>query len=118
MLRVLSSKLADDMAGGNVSCGDNLMTKLRSHSQDFWTAARQKGIAIPRSPGNPAMQSAMTGYIESIVQNPAQFGIGQYKQYANAIWSERAGLIVVRQSNGQFVTVLRAGERAATNAPF
>jgi hypothetical protein len=108
-----------DPAGGNVTYGPTEMAHWRSHAQDIREVARAEGVDIPRSPGRPETQAALRAYIESIVRNPDRTGVGQYKTYENAIWTARGDLVVVRTSDGQFITALRDSRgRATSNAPW
>ncbi|MFC0105442.1 hypothetical protein [Kibdelosporangium aridum] len=108
-----------DPIGGTVTHGKNSLQHMRSHAQHIRTAARADGVDIPTGVGKPATQQAIKDYIQYVVDNPEQVGVGRYMSVDNAIWSRRGDLIIVRKPDGEWITALSASRGgAAGGAPW
>ena len=71
---------------------------------------------------NPATQQAVKDYVNFVIKN-GETRVGAYKPTGggdlNALWTKYEDTIVLRRSNGEFITFLDAsGGGQALNAPF
>jgi hypothetical protein len=108
-----------DPLGGRVTHGRNSLAHMRSHAQHIRTAARADGVEIPGRAGRPETQQAIRDYIQHVVDNPQQVGVGRYMSVDNAIWSRRGDLIIVRKPDGEWITALSVSAGgAAGGAPW
>jgi hypothetical protein len=108
-----------DPAGGKVTHGKNSLGHMRQHAQHIRTAAREDGVEIPTGVGKPETQQAIKDYIQRVVDNPDQVGVGRYMSVENAIWSRRGDLIIVRKPDGEWITALSVKSGgAAGGAPW
>lgn len=108
-----------DPAGGKVTHGKNSLGHMRKHAQHIRTAAREDGVEIPNGVGKPETQQAIKDYIQHVVDNPEQVGVGRYMSVDNAIWSRRGDLIIVRKPDGEWITALSVKSGgAAGGAPW
>ena len=108
--------------GSSVSYGANAPAKFRQISQRIRTLARRHDIEIPRGPGRPATQQAMRDYIDFVIEN-GETAIGAYKPTGGgdleALWTIYGNTIVIRRSDGEFLTILDATAGGqALNSPF
>jgi len=92
-------------AKGEVTYGKNEMVKLRKHSQHMRETARELGVEIPKGPGTPETQTAMRAWVEKVVEEGTTKH-GPYMAFGDAIWIRVGNGIVVRRSNGEFLTYL------------
>lgn len=108
-----------DPADGKVTHGKNSLGHMRKHAQHIRTAAREDGVDIPTGVGKPETQQAIKDYIQRVVDNPEQVGVGRYMSVDNAIWSRRGDLIIVRKPDGEWITALSVKSGgAAGGAPW
>ena len=108
-----------DPLGGKVTHGKNSLPHMRKHAQHIRTAAREDGVEIPNGVGKPETQQAIKDYIQHVVDNPEQVGVGRYMSVDNAIWSRRGDLIIVRKPDGEWITALSVKSGgAAGGAPW
>jgi len=89
----------------SVTYGNNAQVKMRKHSQHMRETAREFGVQIPTGPSTPATQSAMKNWIGTVV-GQGETKTGQYMTFEGAIWSRLGDGIVIRRSNGEFLTYL------------
>jgi RHS repeat-associated protein len=90
------------------SYGKNAETKFRKHVEQM---RRTTGVNIGKLK-SPDSQQQIRSVVDDIVST------GETKQipwgvYSDAIWSKKGDAIVIRQSNGEFVTFLEAGKEGA-----
>ncbi|MBC6447134.1 hypothetical protein [Actinokineospora xionganensis] len=108
-----------DPLDGKTSYGKNAVPHFRKHAQHIRTAARADGVEIPGGAGKPETQQAMKDYIQRVVDNPEQVGVGRYMSVEGAIWSRRGDLIIVRKPDGEWITALSVKSGgAAGGAPW
>jgi hypothetical protein len=108
-----------DPLAGTVAYGKNAPGHMRKHAQHIRTAARADGVDIPNKVAKPETQQAIKDYIQYVVDNPEQVAVGRYMSEDNAIWSRRGDLIIVRKSNGEWITALSVKSGgAAGGAPW
>ncbi|WP_282777136.1 MULTISPECIES: hypothetical protein [unclassified Nocardia] len=108
-----------DPLDGAVSHGKNSLAHMRKHAQHIRTAARADGVEIPSGAGKPETQEAIKKYIQYVVDNPHRVGVGRYMSVEDAIWSQRGDLIIVRKSDGEWITALsEKSGGAAGGAPW
>ncbi|BAZ10595.1 hypothetical protein NIES4071_24180 [Calothrix sp. NIES-4071] len=94
-----------------VSYGNNYLDKFRKHAEQIRRTTGKKEIAKVSSPQG---QEQIKTLIEEIVTTGETRQL-RYMAIPNALWSRKGNAIVIRQSNGEFVTFLEAGKGAATS---
>ena len=97
--------------------GKNLFEKLKSHQRNLREAAAELGLKVDKGKLTPEVEMQMKVVIEHVVKNGAQ-RIGRYKQYDDALWSRLNDSIVLRQSDGTFITFLKGDSGAALQFPW
>ncbi|MEJ2854140.1 MULTISPECIES: hypothetical protein [unclassified Saccharothrix] len=108
-----------DPLDGKVTHGKNSLGHMRKHAQHIRSAAREDGVEIPNGVSKPETQDAIKDYIQHVVDNPEQVGVGRYMSVDNAIWSRRGDLIIVRKPDGEWITALSVKSGgAAGGAPW
>ena len=118
-----SNDVPDGSENINITFGSNAVKKFRSHAERIRTNANIHGFDIP-SGGlkKPEVQNAMKDYMNFIIKN-GETKIGAYKPTGggdvNALWTKYDNSIVIRRSNGEFITFLDASKGGqALNSPF
>ncbi len=101
---------------GDVTFGKNLFEKLKSHQNLLREAGAEFGLKVDKGKLTPEVQGQMKTVIEHVVKNGEQ-RIGRYKQYDDALWSRLNDSIVLRQSDGTFITFLKGDSGAALQFP-
>lgn len=107
------TKVPDDLLTSpiEVSFGPDHVHKFREVSERLRKLARRDGVELPKKPTKPETQAAMRDYINQVVRR-GQTVVGPYKPTGggdmNAQWTIAGDTIVIRRSNGQFLTVLDA----------
>jgi hemerythrin-like domain-containing protein len=92
-----------------VSYGNNYLEKFRKHTEQIRrTTGRKEIIKVSSAQG----QEQIKKLIEEIVIT-GETRQQRYMAIADALWSRKGNAIVIRQSNGEFVTFLEAGRGAA-----
>ena len=92
-----------------VSYGSNYLEKFRKHAEQIRRTTGQKEITKVSSAQG---QEQIKKLIEEIVIT-GETRQQRYMAIADALWSRKGDAIVIRQSNGEFVTFLEAGKGAA-----
>ena len=96
--------------------------KFRQTARRIRGLAKKHGFDIPQKMKQPATQKAIKDYVDFILEN-GKTGVGAYKPTGggdlNALWTQYGDTIVLRRSNGEFITFLDAsGGGQALNSPF
>ncbi|MUG94640.1 hypothetical protein F7734_20640 [Scytonema sp. UIC 10036] len=92
-----------------VSYGNNYLEKFRKHAEQIRRTMGKKEIAKVSSAQG---QEEIKILIEEIVIT-GETRQQRYMSIADALWSRKGDAIVIRQSNGEFVTFLEARKGAA-----
>lgn len=92
-----------------VSYGSNYLEKFRKHAEQIRRTTGKKEIGKVSSAQG---QEQIKILIEEIVMT-GETRQQRYMAIADALWSRKGDAIVIRQSNGEFVTFLEAGKGAA-----
>jgi hypothetical protein len=100
------SERPNDRRDGTVTYGKNALQHMRKHAQHIRGPAREDGFEIPNKVGKPETQQAIKDYIQYVVDNPEQVGVGRYMSVDNAIWSRRGDLVIVQKPDGEWITAL------------
>jgi hypothetical protein len=100
----------------DVQFGNNLFEKLKSHQHILREAGEEFGLKVDKGKLTPEVEMQMKAVIEHVVKNGEQ-RIGRYKQYDDALWSRLEDSIVLRQSDGTFITFLKGDSGAALQFP-
>ena len=98
------------------------VSKFRSTIGRIRTLAKKHGFEIPKGINKPATQQAIKDYVDFIIKN-GETRVGAYKPTGggdlNALWTKYEDTIVLRRSNGEFITFFNATEGGqALNSPF
>jgi len=93
----------------NVSYGKNYLEKFRKHAEQIRRTSGKNAISKVSSAEG---QQQIKTLIEEIVMT-GETRQQRYMIFADALWSRKGDAIVIRQSNGEFVTFLEAGKGAA-----
>ena len=96
--------------------------KFRQTARRIRELAKKHGFDIPQKMKKPATQQVIKDYVDFIIKN-GETRVGAYKPTGggdlNALWTKYGDTIVLRRSNGEFITFLNASEGGqALNSPF
>jgi hypothetical protein len=92
-----------------VSYGNNYLEKFRKHAEQIRRTTGKKEIGKVSSTQG---QKQIKTVIEEIVMT-GETRQQRYMAIPDALWSRKGDAIVIRQSDGEFVTFLEAGKGAA-----
>ena len=100
--------------GSEITFGSNAVKKFRNHAERIRANAKAHGFEIPRGGfKKPEVQNKIKEYIEFIVKN-GETRVGAYKPTGggdlNALWTKYGDSIVIRRSDGEFITFLDASK--------
>jgi hypothetical protein len=93
----------------SVSYGKNYLEKFRKHAEQIRRTTGNQDIGKVSSEEGQAQIKALIAEIVQTGDTRQQ----RYMSYADALWSRKDDAIVIRQSNGEFVTFLEANKGAA-----
>ena len=118
-----NSDTSDGLANIGITFKSNAVKKFRSHNERIRANAKIHNFDIPNgSLKKPEVQNAMKDYMDFVIKN-GETRVGAYKPTgggdANALWTEYGNSIIIRRSNGEFITFLDASKGGqALNSPF
>ena len=93
---------------GEIAFGSNALVKFRKHGREIRANAKALGFDIPKGGmKKPEVQAKVVEFMEFIVKN-GETRVGAYKSTGggdlNALWTRYDNSIVVRRSNGEFLS--------------